>query len=36
MQQQYHLRVLLTRSTDINPYIALKMRGRSRTERERE
>jgi hypothetical protein len=35
MQQQYHLRVLLTRDTDTNLYITLKIGGRSEKERER-
>jgi hypothetical protein len=35
MQQQYHLRVLLTRDIDINLYLTLKIGGRSEKERER-
>jgi hypothetical protein len=36
MQQQYQLRVLITRSTDTSLYIALKIRGMSKTGREKE
>jgi hypothetical protein len=36
MQQQYHLRVLLTRGMGTRLYIALKIGGRGRTEREKE
>jgi hypothetical protein len=36
MQQQFQLRILLTRDTDTSLYIALKMGGRSRAGREKE
>ena len=36
MQQQYQLRVLFTRDTDTDLYIALKIGGRSKTGREKE
>jgi hypothetical protein len=36
MQQQYQLRVLFTRNTDISLYIALKIGGGSETGREKD